>query len=115
MVRRNYNTTIYAGSQAIGQVEGDTFIKRVRSSIHMLRSPRGWALDVKSLEDAQEAGAKFVDLQDGDTKKTYRASIDHIWAKGFRFNRGFGDQICLVLKEWNKAEPEARQLEFQLC
>ncbi len=107
---KRHSTAIYVGGKVVGQVKNSSFIKKVQASKHMLRSPRGWALDIQSLKDAEEIGARFVELHDSDSGKTYRASIEQIWEKGFRFNRGFGDQWLMLIDEWNKEEPGCRQL-----
>ncbi len=107
---KRHSTSIYAGGKVVGHVENDSFVKKVRASKHMLRSPRGWALDVQSLKDAEEIGAKFVELHDSDSGKTYRASIERIWEKGISIDRGYGKQQVTLIGEWNIEGPGVRQL-----
>ena len=56
-------TPIYRadGRAVVGRVEGDTFHKSARSSVHMLRRLRAWAADVDAL--------------DLDTGAIYRAAL----------------------------------------
>ncbi len=110
MIHGNFNTKIWASGKIVGEVKNGVFVKRVRASKHMLRSPRGWALDVKSLRDAEEAGARNVELEDVDNGLTYSASVDLIRAKGIQLNRGYGPQIALPLNSWTTETPGARQL-----
>ena len=83
----------------IGHVESDTFLKSIKTR-HMLRQPPAIALDVQSLRDAEEAGAAFVEITNTETRKQYRASVAAIWRHGFRFDRGWGEQIALTLNQW---------------
>ena len=114
MVHGNFSTKIWASGKIVGEVKNGVFVKKVRASKHMLRSPRGWALDIQSLKDAEQAGARFVELRDSDTGKTYRASIEQIWNDGFQINRGFGAQQVMVMSKWNREEPEVKQLSFTI-
>lgn len=104
---------IRANSKIIGYVERETFYKNLVASKHFLRVPRAIAFDVSSLNDAERAGARFVEIRDAETSRVYRASIATIRAKGFRVARGFGEQIALAIELWNRdAEPLATQLNF---
>ena len=96
---------IYAQGRCVGEVRGDTFYKTVRGSVHMLRKPRAWAFDWRSLADAERSGARLVEIHDSETGNTYRASVETIRAHGFVFNRGAGRQIALPLDRWAVAHP----------
>jgi len=115
--RSQYSTDgipIRAGGQIVGRVTGDRFIKRLKGSRHMLREPRGWALDADSLSDAERFGAREVAIIDVETDITYSATVERIRAKGFKFDRGFGLQIALPLRHWAVEQPGARQLAFAI-
>jgi hypothetical protein len=119
MSKSHYNTTsgipIRVGGQVVGEVVEGKFIKRVRGSCHMLREPKGWALDVQSLANARDLGAESVEIHDTETGTVYSVSVGRILHKGFRFDRGHGPQICLPLKSWDARRPgEAEQLAFAL-
>ena len=111
----NDSISIRAGAKVVGHVKVGTFIKKVRASKHMLRSPRGCALDIQSLKDAERLGAVRVEICDTESGLTYSASVDLILAKGIRLNRRFGEQIALPLYLWKIEQPRARQLEMTLC
>ena len=89
------------GAAVIGQVIGDTFHKRARSSKHMLRRPPAWACDVASLDQAQAAGAVWVVIYDQDTGRTYRVALADFLSRGVRVKRGHGDQLALPLNLWD--------------
>lgn len=94
------STPIYAGGRIVGRVVAGTFSKTIHGSKHFLRQPPAIGFDVRSLGDAQRAGAVRVDVFDRESKVHYVTDIDRIFSKGFRFNRGFGDQIALPLDRW---------------
>ncbi len=99
--------------KVVGRISGDTFHKVVRGSVHQLRRPPAWALDVQSLADAERLGARSVQITDAETGIVYTAPIALIRAKGFVFDRGHGRQIALPLAEWQvhrPGEPVAQQL-----
>lgn len=93
---------IYVGKRVIGRVMGDTFYKSIAPN-HYLTTPPAIAFDVSTLIDADEAGAIWVEVKDRGTKTKYRSRISHIWENGFRFNRGYGEQIGLPLDCWIKS------------
>lgn len=107
---------VYAAGRIVGEVTEDgRFVKRVRGSVHMLREPKGWALDIESLGDAESLGAHTVEIFDTESNVSYTAPIDRIRSKGFRFNRGFGAQIALPLQFWTvRRTGEPEQLAFAL-
>lgn len=94
---------IFAGMQAVGAVCGDTFRKTITGSKHFLRRPAGIALDVGSLDAAEQAGALWVTVTDKESGVIYRASIAHIRQAGISINRGFGAQVALPFEGWTKS------------
>lgn len=102
--QQNNGIPIYRhdGAAVIGQVVGDTFRKRARSSLHLLQRPRAWACDVVSLDQAQAAGASWVEILDQDQDATYRAALADFYQHGIPLDRGHGDQLALTLNRWQK-------------
>jgi hypothetical protein len=95
------DTTIWAGRKVIGQVRGDTFYKTIKNK-HMLKVPPAIANNISALEDAMRAGANNVCITNKDSGITYTASMERIFRKGVKMNRGFGEQIFLPIGEWQK-------------
>lgn len=93
-------SNISVGTQVVGKVLNGVFTKRVRGSRHFLRKPPAIALDIDTLEQALRLGATMVEIYDLESGMFYRAKIDLIFEKGFKFNRGYGDQIALCLSRW---------------
>ena len=96
---------IYVNGRVIGIVSRDIFIKRVRASKHFLRTPQAICLDVNSLEQAEQAGAVRVRVEDVESGIKFLASIEHIRMAGFEIDRGYGRQIALTLDGWIKSGP----------
>jgi hypothetical protein len=112
MTTKNNNSTIRAGGKVIGRVRGDTFYKTIRNK-HMLRVPPAIANDIGALEDAMRAGANNVCITNKDSGIKYTASMERIFRKGVKMNRGFGEQIFLPIGEWQKQGANiARQFEL---
>jgi hypothetical protein len=112
---RNDSSTIRAGGRVVGEVVERKFVKKAKGSRHMLREPKGWAVDVRSLDDARDLGAETVEIHDTETGIIYSAPIAQIMVKGFRFDRGFGAQICLPLQFWSVRHPgEGKDVAQQL-
>ncbi len=99
---------VYVGKKTIGHVKGDTFHKVIKGSRHMLRRPKAIAFDVSTLHDAQDAGARYVEVKDSETGKAYKAAMSTVWAKGWEFNRGYGRQWGVPICEWNKDNQPAQ-------
>ena len=91
------------GRAVVGRVEGDTFYKRARSTVHMLRRPRAWACDVEALDAARAAGAEWVEILDQDTGARYRVALVEFYRRGLRVDRGHGAQLALPLACWDVA------------
>jgi hypothetical protein len=105
IITKSGNIPVHAeNGRVVGKVEGDTFYKSVKGSKHFLRVPPAIAFDVISLDDAEEAGAEKVVVTDQETGTVYKSTIQHIREHGEKFNRGFGDQIFLVLEGWVKSK-----------
>ena len=88
------------GRQIAGAIVDGWLRKLVHGSRHMLKSPRAWAIDADALTVARTLGAIAVRIEDTETGKIYRADLATIDAHGYRFNRGYGDQVALQLKFW---------------
>jgi len=95
-------TQIYSGKKVVGMVKGDTFQKSIRGSVHFLRKPPAIAFDVSTINQATEAGAVRVKVIDKESGTVYQATLEHIKEKGFTLNRGYGEQIALILEGWSR-------------
>jgi hypothetical protein len=96
----NYSRNIRVGKKIVGKVVENEFVKKVHSVKHFLHKPPAIAFDVGSLEQAQKLGATQVKIIDLDSGIVYKVTIELILEKGFRFNRGYGNQIGLTLNYW---------------
>ena len=75
--------------------------KTVDSKKHMLRTPRGWAIQQSVLREAVALGATMVVVNAADTGITYKAPVDLVLRQGFVIDRaGFGIQVVLPIRYW---------------
>jgi hypothetical protein len=91
---------ITLAGRVVGVVKQHELVKKVQQSKHLLRSPRGWAIDAYALSIARTLGAVGVRVEDTETGKTYRADLATIDAHGWQFDRGHGEQIALPIHYW---------------
>jgi len=120
-----YSTTVRAvpvrrgDGRIVGELRGDvasnglTLSKHARRE-HMLQRPPAWAWDTVILEAAENAGARFTEVEcDG---LIYRAALDDFKRYGFPVNRGYGSQRGLPLSFWHTRRvgepPAAVQLDL---
>jgi hypothetical protein len=90
----------------IGDVIGNEWRKEIVTS-WMLTTPAAIANDVQALHDAMRAGAEYVVITNTETGIIFRASIAKIFDKGVRMNRGYGNQIYLVLSDFLQSRDPA--------
>ena len=102
-LRQSNSIPIYRadGRAVVGRVEGDTFYKTARSTVHMLRQPRAWACDVDALDQARAAGATRVVILDQDRGRRYAADLATFDKHGVKVDRGHGAQLALPVAYWD--------------
>ena len=93
-----------------GRIEGDTWHKTAKGSLHRLRRPPAWAVDLADLEAAEALGVRLVAIHDQEAERDYWASIGIIRRRGFVLNRNFGEQVALPLAGWRSTRQEAEAL-----
>ncbi len=100
-------TPIYSNGRVVGEVRGDGYFqKHVRGSIHFLRKPPAIAFDLATLDAAERAGAHSVEIFDDETGLHYRSTLRRVRVKGFRAARGYGEQVALPLREFNRGDAD---------
>lgn len=109
----NFTTIlVWHAGRVVGEVREENgarvFQKRVRGSVHFLRSPRAVAWDLTALHEAERLGATGVLVIDTETGREYRAPLSTVWAKGWAFDRGHGRQWALRLDIFNRPEEPAQ-------
>ena len=88
------------GKNVVGHATGDTFTKPVKASKHMLRRPRGWAMDAGTLPELAALRVACIKITDTESGTTYTVSLATFEQYGVPFNRGYGPQVVLPLGYW---------------
>jgi len=103
----NSNTKkIYVGKRVIGEVIRGTFRKHIKGSRHILRTPCSIALSVDSLHQAEQHGAKTIEISDSESGCVYSCSIEHFRYYSFPLQRGgFEPQLALPLERFAVSSP----------
>jgi hypothetical protein len=93
----------------VGEIDGDTLKIYASTERHMLRQPRGWAIQKTILEQAKKAKVKSVEILDQDAGIVYVAPLMSFWSVGIFVDRGFGEQWCLPVDQWKRINQETIQ------
>jgi len=101
-----------------GRVTGTTWRKRVRESRHMMRRPRGWALDKADVFAAWGSGVKKIALHELENGCTYHVGLLDLLHGGRTIDLGYGEQLFLPLERWQvsqNSESDSGQLTLFGC
>ena len=79
--------------------------KRARGDKHMVRKPRGWALDVDIFQQMLKIGVRWFEILDKQSGIKYFCSFDAFQSLAVPLDRGYGAQLCLPLKYWTVEKP----------
>ncbi|MHB1390985.1 MAG: hypothetical protein ACYCXF_07115 [Thermoleophilia bacterium] len=99
--------------QVIGCVENGVLKKRVRKSRHFLNKPPAIAMDWTMIQTVRaENLAVCVEVYEAEEEVTYTCSLETLYKRGFRLNRGYGEQWALNISKWNVVLDENQQQLF---
>ncbi len=99
MIHEDFTLSV-AGKQAVAGITGATLHKVIRDG-HILRRPPAIAFDASIIAQAERQGVQVVSVLNADNERRYSVTLADFQRYGFRFNRGWGDQIALELKFWS--------------
>lgn len=83
-------------------IRRNVLFKTAKESIHFLKKPAGIAIDLEIFNIAK-GKVKYVQVYGKEQGIYYTALITDFIKHGFVINRGYGDQIVLVMKYWEKS------------
>src|SRR3972149_6611814 len=84
-----------------GQVRNGIYTKTVTGSIHRLRKPPAWAVDISDLAEAERLGATRIEIFDRESGTIYTSTIENFRAHALPVNRGYGRQLALEGRHWS--------------
>jgi hypothetical protein len=102
-----------ANGKVAGRVEDGVFVKPVRGSRHMLRTPRAWAVDAEAYDRIRQ-DIHLIVVEDEESSINYRATPEIFDAYRGSLDRGFGHQYFLPLARWQVERKDKRQLSLNL-
>jgi hypothetical protein len=94
----------------IGNLDVGVFTKRVRGSIHRVRTPPGWAIDQRAYDENLVGNCGTIVVEDVEARLRYTVSFRTFDEKKVRMNRGYGDQYLLPLHYWQVTNIAQRRL-----
>jgi hypothetical protein len=99
--------------KVVAVIVGGALTKTVSGSIHFLRSPRAIALDLGAVQAAEAQGVSQIFISDRETSTVYRSTVTELYRHGWRFNRGWGEQIAMRLDRWQRDSDQVKTTETQ--
>ncbi len=97
---------VTVGNRVIGEVIGDTFVKVIQGSRHLLKNPPAVALSVESLEQAAALGATVIEITDSESGRVYRSTVENFQQYSFKVQRGgFEPQLGMRLERFDMVAP----------
>lgn len=98
MIREDFTAKV--GAREVAGITGDVLHKHVRDR-HVLTRPPAIAFDAAIVAEAERRGVRTVGVRNTDSERQYAVTLADFLRYGFRFNRGWGDQIGLELRFWS--------------
>lgn len=97
---------IRVAGRHVGEVVQGVFQKTIIGSRHILRVPPSIAISVESLELAERAGAREIQIRDSETGRLYTCTVEHFRRRAFPIQRGgFEPQLALLLEDFEVSAP----------
>jgi hypothetical protein len=96
-------TPVMVGQRKVGTITDRLFWKNVRGSRHMLRNPKGWAIEAEVF-DALVDQADTIEVTDLETNIVYTVDVRTFDMYQRKIRRGeFGPQYVLELEYWKES------------
>lgn len=97
----NRGVEVYEGNKIIGQIDGRTFVKKVKGSKHQLRKPPAWAISKQAFCGEILPNTENIIVWDSETGTRYEVATSTFADQAFEIERGFEPQLALELRHWH--------------
>jgi hypothetical protein len=97
MYTNNSTKVQFLHGKKIGTIDGESFVKEIRGSKHIMRKPHAIFFDISSLREVESLGCKRVRVTDKETGDIYAAELSLIWQHAIYKNYGYGEQVGLAV------------------
>lgn len=88
--------------ERVYSIKNDVLFKSARESIHFLKRPEGIAIDLNIFNEARNK-IKYIQVYGKESGIYFTARVIDFVRYGFVINRGYGEQIVLPLKYWERS------------
>lgn len=120
MLKTNYSgispavkTPIWVGGRIVGYIQDKCFRKRVKGSLHRLRTPKAWCISKEAFYAQILPHAERIIVEDVEAGVTYMCSTDEFARNCFEIQRGsFESQLAVTLEHWQVEDNGNRQLSL---
>jgi hypothetical protein len=99
------STNHFSRNKIHGKIQNGVFYKTVSGSIHRLRKPLAWALDVGDVCEAERQRVDRIEIYDRETGITYNSTLENFQAHALKVDRGYGRQLALEVRHWSYTAP----------
>lgn len=100
-INRN-SVLVKVNGRTVAEVRPDGVLqKHIRFSVHLYRKLNAVAFDVSALDQAERAGAKWVEIYDDESGRVYHTRLATFRANATSLNFA-GAQLALPLKYWQR-------------
>lgn len=104
---------VRVADRIVGYLEGDSFHKSVKASIHQLRTPPAWCVSKDAFYQQILPNAKTLIIEDKESGLTYKCPASKFADNCFEVKRGgFEPQLGLALKHWEVEGNGDKQLSL---
>lgn len=94
-----------------GFIKGKVFFKKVKASIHQLRTPAGYAIDAKIYDSLYNLGIEQIRLYETEQGVVYASTLNNFQIHRVPIERHtYGKQWVLALKFWTQERLDSSEL-----
>lgn len=113
----NYYSTnkrvIKVDNKVIGYIEGNSFRKRVKGSLHQLRNPKAWAISKEPFLEDILINTRTIVIEDIETGQDYTCPTEIFSENSFEICRGkFEPQLACPLRFFRTDDNRSCQLSL---
>lgn len=101
---------ILIDGRVIGFLDGATFTKRLKRSLHYHRKLESWAHDASNLEELNRRGVRTFQILDLESGCLFSTSMETFLEKGTLHDFSYGPQLFLAEKYWQVSDPRQTSL-----
>ena len=97
----------------IGEIDYDTFYKRVKEDIHLFKKGDAWGLDYESLVHTISPKCTYISIFEINNQEVYIATIRHFFEKGFAMEFGGHRKQWFMQRKYFSSDKESAKEAYE--